>query len=160
MYSAALEKARIEPGIVVSFILSLGAYPVLLHHLHWQLDALTPRLGLISSYPEYMPSYIVPVPGYHCLKYWGSLCPFFLFVLFLCRCTPNPCEHGGVCKQNSNDFFCECEHTGYTGIFPHFFLLIEKQILKVVVLCLGAVCHTSLNWFSCVQFQNRHPDSR
>ena len=24
----------------------------------------------------------------------------------------------------------------------------------------GAVCHTSLNWFSCIQFQNAHPDSR
>ena len=54
------------------------------------------------------------------------------------RCNPNPCEHGGVCKQNSKDFFCECEDTGYTG----------------------AVCHTSLNWFSCVQFQNKHPESR
>merc|ERR1712038_1079555 len=54
------------------------------------------------------------------------------------RCNPNPCEHGGVCKQNSKDFYCECEDTGYTG----------------------AVCHTSLNWFSCVQFQNKHPDSR
>lgn len=28
------------------------------------------------------------------------------------RCTPNPCEHGGVCKQNSEDFYCECENTG------------------------------------------------
>jgi hypothetical protein len=37
----------------------------------------------------------------------------FCFLVF--RCTPNPCEHGGVCKQNSNDFYCECEHTGYTG---------------------------------------------
>ena len=54
------------------------------------------------------------------------------------RCNPNPCEHGGICKQNSKDFFCECEGTGYTG----------------------AVCHTSLNWFSCVQFQNKHPESR
>ena len=54
------------------------------------------------------------------------------------RCNPNPCEHGGVCKQNHKDFFCECEDTGYTG----------------------AVCHTSLNWFSCVQFQNKHPESR
>jgi len=54
------------------------------------------------------------------------------------RCNPNPCEHGGVCKQNSNDFHCECEHTGYAG----------------------AVCHTSLNWMSCIQFQNAHPLSR
>jgi len=54
------------------------------------------------------------------------------------RCNPNPCEHGGICKQNSKEFYCECEETGYTG----------------------AVCHTSLNWFSCVQFQNKHPESR
>ena len=24
----------------------------------------------------------------------------------------------------------------------------------------GAVCHTSLNWLSCIQFQNKHPLSR
>ena len=28
------------------------------------------------------------------------------------RCTPNPCEHGGVCKQSSEEFYCECEGTG------------------------------------------------
>jgi len=28
------------------------------------------------------------------------------------RCTPNPCEHGGACKQNSEEFYCECEGTG------------------------------------------------
>jgi len=54
------------------------------------------------------------------------------------RCNPNPCEHGGICKQSSEDFYCECEHTGYAG----------------------KVCHTSLNWMSCIQFQNAHPDSR
>ncbi|XP_040565302.1 neurexin-4 [Lepeophtheirus salmonis] len=54
------------------------------------------------------------------------------------RCTPNPCEHGGVCKQNSEEFFCECEDTGYTG----------------------AVCHISLNFKSCVDYKNDHPESR
>ena len=54
------------------------------------------------------------------------------------RCTPNPCEHGGVCKQNSDEFYCECEGTGYTG----------------------AVCHTSLNFMSCVQYSHAHPESR
>ena len=54
------------------------------------------------------------------------------------RCTPNPCEHAGVCKQNSDEFYCECEGTGYTG----------------------AVCHTSLNFISCVQYSHAHPDSR
>lgn len=28
------------------------------------------------------------------------------------RCTPNPCEHGGLCKQSSQEFYCECEGTG------------------------------------------------
>jgi hypothetical protein len=28
------------------------------------------------------------------------------------RCNPNPCEHGGICKQTSQDFYCECENTG------------------------------------------------
>ena len=54
------------------------------------------------------------------------------------RCTPNPCEHAGVCKQNSDEFYCECEGTGYTG----------------------AVCHTSLNFLSCVQYSHAHPESR
>lgn len=54
------------------------------------------------------------------------------------RCTPNPCEHGGVCKQNSDEFYCECENTGYTG----------------------AVCHTSLNFLSCVHYSYAHPESR
>ena len=35
-----------------------------------------------------------------------------------------------------------------------------NTILNVVVAFTGAVCHTSLNWLSCVQFQNRHPESR
>ncbi len=54
------------------------------------------------------------------------------------RCTPNPCEHLGICKQNSREFYCECEGTGYTG----------------------AVCHTSLNFKSCVHYKNVHPESR
>ena len=54
------------------------------------------------------------------------------------RCNPNPCEHGGVCKQNADEFYCECEGTGYTG----------------------AVCHTSLNFFSCVHYLAAHPESR
>ena len=54
------------------------------------------------------------------------------------RCTPNPCEHGGICKQNSEEFYCECDGTGYAG----------------------AVCHTSLNFMSCVHYKNAHPDSR
>lgn len=28
------------------------------------------------------------------------------------RCTPNPCEHNGICKQTSQEFYCECENTG------------------------------------------------
>ncbi len=54
------------------------------------------------------------------------------------RCTPNPCEHGGICKQDSQEFYCECEGTGYAG----------------------AVCHTSLNFKSCIHYKNSHPESR
>ena len=54
------------------------------------------------------------------------------------RCSPNPCEHGGICKQNSQEFYCECEDTGYTG----------------------AVCHTSLNFYSCVHYLAAHPESQ
>lgn len=48
------------------------------------------------------------------------------------RCNPNPCNHNGVCQQNSNDFFCDCTGTGYSG----------------------AVCHTSLNPLSCQAYKN------
>lgn len=48
------------------------------------------------------------------------------------RCNPNPCQHSGVCKQNSREFFCDCGGTGYGG----------------------AVCHTSINPLSCQAFKN------
>ncbi|CAH1101756.1 unnamed protein product [Psylliodes chrysocephalus] len=48
------------------------------------------------------------------------------------KCNPNPCQHGGVCKQNSMEFFCLCKNTGYSG----------------------AVCHSSINPLSCVAFKN------
>ncbi|KAK4880887.1 hypothetical protein RN001_004206 [Aquatica leii] len=48
------------------------------------------------------------------------------------RCNPNPCEHGGVCKQNSLEFMCDCTGTGYAG----------------------SVCHTSLNALSCQAYKN------
>jgi len=35
------------------------------------------------------------------------------------RCSPNPCEHGGKCNQNSLEFTCDCEETGYTGATCH-----------------------------------------
>ena len=25
------------------------------------------------------------------------------------KCWPNPCQNGGICKQTSTDFQCECE---------------------------------------------------
>lgn len=43
------------------------------------------------------------------------------------RCSPNPCQHGGICKQSEFEFFCDCQGTGYGG----------------------AVCHTSINALSC-----------
>ncbi|XP_076625166.1 neurexin-4 isoform X4 [Colletes latitarsis] len=48
------------------------------------------------------------------------------------RCNPNPCKHSGICRQNSDEFFCDCANTGYTG----------------------AVCHTSLNPLSCEAYKN------
>ncbi|XP_059490529.1 neurexin-4 isoform X2 [Neocloeon triangulifer] len=50
------------------------------------------------------------------------------------RCNPNPCQHKGVCKQSSKDFFCECADTGYSG----------------------AVCHTSLHSLSCAAFKEKN----
>lgn len=35
------------------------------------------------------------------------------------RCNPNPCKHSGVCRQNSDEFFCDCVNTGYTGAVCH-----------------------------------------
>ncbi|XP_035221319.1 neurexin-4-like isoform X2 [Stegodyphus dumicola] len=54
------------------------------------------------------------------------------------RCNPNPCEHGGVCKQNWEEFKCDCEKTGYTG----------------------AVCHIPVNQLSCEAYKLSHPKSR
>ncbi|XP_043205500.1 neurexin-4-like [Amphibalanus amphitrite] len=45
------------------------------------------------------------------------------------RCNPNPCEHEGVCTQNSREFFCDCRKTGYAG----------------------SVCRTTTNPISCAQ---------
>ncbi|XP_050406137.1 neurexin-4 [Patella vulgata] len=35
------------------------------------------------------------------------------------RCTPNPCEHGGFCFQDWNNFYCRCDGTGYKGAMCH-----------------------------------------
>lgn len=48
------------------------------------------------------------------------------------RCNPNPCQHAGVCRQNSIEFICDCSNTGYAG----------------------AVCHTALNPLSCQAYKN------
>ncbi|CAH0552688.1 unnamed protein product [Brassicogethes aeneus] len=48
------------------------------------------------------------------------------------RCNPNPCQHNGVCKQNSMEFMCDCKGTGYGG----------------------AVCHTSVHSLSCEAYKN------
>ena len=34
-------------------------------------------------------------------------------------CTPNPCEHGGECRQDADTFYCDCSKTGYTGALCH-----------------------------------------
>ncbi|OAF69345.1 Cell recognition molecule Caspr5 [Intoshia linei] len=51
------------------------------------------------------------------------------------RCTPNPCEHGGICHQNSFAFFCDCSRTGYEG----------------------SVCHKSMYSMSCDEVRRQNP---
>jgi len=50
------------------------------------------------------------------------------------RCHPNPCEHGSICRQDNNDYSCDCSSTGYTG----------------------AVCHSPKNPVSCDAFKIEH----
>lgn len=47
------------------------------------------------------------------------------------RCNPNPCEHSGMCKQTSKEFYCDCSDTGYAG----------------------AVCHAAANPVSCESYR-------
>ena len=47
------------------------------------------------------------------------------------KCTPNPCQHGGICLQTWNEFRCDCSNTGYGG----------------------AVCHTSEHPLSCLDYK-------
>ncbi|XP_070535505.1 contactin-associated protein-like 2 isoform X2 [Ptychodera flava] len=35
------------------------------------------------------------------------------------RCNPDPCEHDGICRQNWDDFACDCSNTGYGGSTCH-----------------------------------------
>ncbi|KAM6035110.1 LOW QUALITY PROTEIN: contactin-associated protein-like 4 [Theristicus caerulescens] len=36
------------------------------------------------------------------------------------RCLPNYCEHGGECSQSWNNFYCDCDNTGYKGATCHY----------------------------------------
>lgn len=54
------------------------------------------------------------------------------------RCHPNPCEHGGQCKQDNVDFGCDCTLTGY----------------------MGAVCHVSRHPLSCLAYKIDNPKSK
>ncbi len=101
------------------------------------------------------------VPGYHCLIF-GFFVPgtFFLFCPLFCVDVPRILVSMAESASRTQTISSASANTPDIQVFSRIFLLIEKPILKVVVFCLGAVCHTSLNWFSCVQFQNRHPDSR
>jgi contactin associated protein-like 2 len=47
------------------------------------------------------------------------------------KCTPNPCQHGGICYQTWYDFRCDCSFTGYGG----------------------AVCHTTEHPLSCLDYK-------
>lgn len=54
------------------------------------------------------------------------------------RCHPNPCEHGGTCKQNHLHFTCDCGDSGY----------------------LGAVCHVPRHPLSCTSFMLDNPGTK
>ncbi|KAM8838666.1 contactin-associated protein-like 4 isoform 2-T3 [Synchiropus picturatus] len=49
------------------------------------------------------------------------------------RCSPNHCEHGGVCSQTWTSFHCNCSETGYRG----------------------ATCHSSVHQQSCEAYKHR-----
>ncbi|KAG9508924.1 Neurexin-4, partial [Fragariocoptes setiger] len=60
---------------------------------------------------------------------------FFEACHLIDRCHPNPCEHGGVCRQNHREFTCDCSQTGYHG----------------------AVCHVSKHPLTCEAYRIDHP---
>ena len=69
----------------------------------------------------------------------------------MCTTTPWECRAGRSFLQDDS-----CHLTLVIYIVSS----LWNTIMNVVVIYSGAVCHTSLNWLSCVQFQNRHPESR
>ena len=44
------------------------------------------------------------------------------------RCSPNPCEHFGVCRQTSSEFECNCDETGYAGATCHSCELLHCEL--------------------------------
>lgn len=54
------------------------------------------------------------------------------------RCSPNPCQHGALCHQDSTEFHCDCAGTGYSG----------------------AVCHTAMNPVSCAAYGKENPNTK
>lgn len=58
--------------------------------------------------------------AYKLSKYGASKMISFMGKLCLStRCDPNPCEHGGICSQDFNTFYCNCDLTGYYGGVCH-----------------------------------------
>jgi hypothetical protein len=106
--------------------------------------------------------FYITVQYYHCLIFMFFVPgTFFLFCPLFCVDVPRILVSMAESASRTQTISSASASTPDIQVFSRiFFSLIEKQIMKVVLSCLGAVCHTSLNWFSCVQFQNRHPDSR
>jgi len=63
------------------------------------------------------------------------------------RCLPNYCEHGGKCSQSWNNFYCNCNNTGYKGatchyrkskMFSNFTFISDRFLLLVFTLSPGS----------------------
>lgn len=50
------------------------------------------------------------------------------------KCNPNPCDHGGICRQSTTDFVCDCSNTDYVGSVCHKCML---SLFHIFLLCIS-----------------------